>query len=400
MTKIIPYLIQPDAHGEPLRQIDPSETLYQENWLQELLRVHPDILLVAEIEPVFHPLIPIGREVPTPVGYIDNLFISPLGYPVLVETKLWRNPEAKREVLAQVLDYASAISKWTFTDLDKCTREHTRHYDGKSLGLVDWVEAKIGLDVDRGYFEETVSKNLRLGRMLILVVGDRIRGSMVDILGYINQYPHLAVNAALIELQCYTLQEGVDWPLLVVPSILARTEIVERTIVQVDVAVDGTYQVSARQEKQTPTPSSRRSYLSEDAFWEQLKAQAPLSFNPVQRLVSYIRENTGITTKMRSNSIAFHFYLPDSGQRISLFLIRTDGIIECWHTTIPEQLKNGGLDGKIADSYVSDMSRLLTSRTKSLSIYQTADKVDIDAFIAAVDRFTTRLIQTEPADGE
>jgi hypothetical protein len=66
----------------------------------------PNILSVFEIETGFMPLIPIGREVSTVAGYIDNLFISPEGYLSIVETKLWRNPEARREVIGQILDTA------------------------------------------------------------------------------------------------------------------------------------------------------------------------------------------------------------------------------------------------------------------------------------------------------
>ena len=61
--KTIPFLIQKDSRGRSLKPIDLSQPLYPETWLQKLLMDHPDILPVAEIEPVFYPLIPIGREV-------------------------------------------------------------------------------------------------------------------------------------------------------------------------------------------------------------------------------------------------------------------------------------------------------------------------------------------------
>jgi hypothetical protein len=83
-----PYLIYQNSSGEPLIQIDPNQTICQESWLKELLRIHPGILSTAEIEPVFSPLIPIGREVATAVGYIDNLFINPQDYPVLVGDRI------------------------------------------------------------------------------------------------------------------------------------------------------------------------------------------------------------------------------------------------------------------------------------------------------------------------
>src|SRR6266446_9002861 len=90
--------------------VDSSEGVFNEAWLQETLRRNPDVLPVEEFGPVFHPLVPIGKEVPTSAGSIDNLFISHAGYLVLVETKLWRNREARREVVAQLIDYAAALT--------------------------------------------------------------------------------------------------------------------------------------------------------------------------------------------------------------------------------------------------------------------------------------------------
>ena len=392
----IPFLIDSDSNGERLNAIDPGQSLYQENWLQEMIRLHPDILPVSEIESVFSPLIPIGREVPVTAGYIDNLFISAQGYPVIVETKLWKNPEAKRDVLAQLIDYASSVSDWSFEKLDLVARNYTKQFEGHTVGLSDWVDNHYKLEIDKRYFEETVSRNLRLGRILVLVVGDYIRSSVIDMLGYINKYPHLAMNVALIELKCYRVKKESDWPLLVVPSIMARTEIVERSIVQVNVAVDGTSKITATQEKIESKPSVNRSKLTEDEFWQRLKNQEPESLAKAQQLISYYSEKEGVVIQPRDNSIAAHLYLPETGQRISLFFIRTDGVIECWHGTIDLQLSRGGLEKQLLDDYVNDLDPILKHRTKQWSINYPLIKVDVDALIVVIDRFIQKLIQAEP----
>jgi len=74
-----PFLISSDGRGDRLEPAQRQGAAYDEAWLQELLRQHPDILPTAEIEPVFFPLASIGREVATASGAIDNLFISPQG---------------------------------------------------------------------------------------------------------------------------------------------------------------------------------------------------------------------------------------------------------------------------------------------------------------------------------
>jgi hypothetical protein len=46
--------------------------------------------------------VPICTELNTPAGPIGNFMVTPSGLPVLVECKLWRNPEARREVVSQI----------------------------------------------------------------------------------------------------------------------------------------------------------------------------------------------------------------------------------------------------------------------------------------------------------
>ena len=102
-----------------LERIPLNERSFSEVWIQQLINNYPSILPVSEIEASFNPLISIGREISTSVGPLDNLFVSPDGYLTIVETKLWRNPEARREVVGQIIDYAKELSRWSFTDLDR-----------------------------------------------------------------------------------------------------------------------------------------------------------------------------------------------------------------------------------------------------------------------------------------
>ena len=96
-----------------------------EDWLQKLVFSHPETLPVSYIDPAFAPLIPIGREVPTEAGPMDALYLSPDGALVILEAKLWRNPQARREVVGQIIDYATAVAKWSFDDLDSVAMTFT-----------------------------------------------------------------------------------------------------------------------------------------------------------------------------------------------------------------------------------------------------------------------------------
>jgi hypothetical protein len=51
-----------------------AQDTYDEAWLQRLLHRHPRSLPIEELEPGIGRIIPIGLELPTAVGFVDNLF--------------------------------------------------------------------------------------------------------------------------------------------------------------------------------------------------------------------------------------------------------------------------------------------------------------------------------------
>ena len=87
----------------------PRATGWSERRLQELIHDHPTCLPLDQIEPGIGRLVPVCMELPLRVGSVDNLFVTPEGNLVLVEVKLWENPEARRKVVAQALDFATAL---------------------------------------------------------------------------------------------------------------------------------------------------------------------------------------------------------------------------------------------------------------------------------------------------
>lgn len=105
--------------GDQLERIEArSEDGRNEAWLQSVIFEHPEILPVAYFDENYAPVVPVGREISTSSGYIDNLYISPSGAITIVETKLWTNPEKHRTVVAQIIDYAKELSQWSFDDLN------------------------------------------------------------------------------------------------------------------------------------------------------------------------------------------------------------------------------------------------------------------------------------------
>lgn len=111
--------------AELLQRVFINERTLGEGWLQELIYTNPSVLPAGEVRVDASQLIPIGREVAVDSGRLDCLYVSPTGTLTLVEAKLWRNPEAHREVVAQIIQYADELSRWTYEDLDHAAITHT-----------------------------------------------------------------------------------------------------------------------------------------------------------------------------------------------------------------------------------------------------------------------------------
>jgi hypothetical protein len=86
---------------------------YDEKWLQRLLYEHAELIPLKDIDTGDGVVVPLCRELSIPGHggnvYLDLLGVSRTGRLVLVECKLWRNPQARREVIAQITEYAALL---------------------------------------------------------------------------------------------------------------------------------------------------------------------------------------------------------------------------------------------------------------------------------------------------
>ena len=128
---VTPVLIR-NGTATVLRHVPFDERTFKEADLQALLFAHPTLIPVGDIEPIFDRLHPLARELRVGSGFIDLVFMNDEGYLTLVETKLWRNPEARRTVVAQLIDYASHVSN---LDVQRVTTGGTGQPQGRCLGV-------------------------------------------------------------------------------------------------------------------------------------------------------------------------------------------------------------------------------------------------------------------------
>lgn len=229
-----PAIVTGDGTLIPLERIPLRETQIKEHLPQELIRRNPNLLPVAELEPTFAPLITIGWEVgASPAGSIDVLCINPGGRLTIAETKLWRNPQALRDVVSQVIDYASQVSRWSYEDLEQRVVAYNQQFRGSPMGLFQTVVHETGdHGLDEAHFVDRVTTHLRRGRMLLAVAGDGIQERLEDITKYLQVTPSLHFRLMLVEMQFYQLP-GEEDRKLVIPQLVLRSKEVERAVVGV-----------------------------------------------------------------------------------------------------------------------------------------------------------------------
>lgn len=338
---------------------------FSEEWIQKLIHNHPTILPINEIEPSFSPLISIGREISTPVGYLDNLFVSPDGYLTIVETKLWRNPEARREVVGQIIDYAKELSKWTFSDLDNAIISYNRLYNNSSDGLLTTVRKHTELDEsDEQFFADNISKNLKRGRFLLLIVGDGIRESVEDMIEYLSQSPQLHFTLALIELQVFRLSQD-NSSLIVIPQLVTRTKEITRAIVRIEGSYSADLKVNIETDLGTETENKKinaqtRLTITAEDYFEQL--QQKMTDEIVDFAKQIIKDSQEIGYYIEWNTGSFGVKLLDpqgSGVKIGLFTVDKNGLVYLGYSQ--GQLTKLGLPLELSYNLAKDTAAILPS---------------------------------------
>lgn len=241
--------------------------IYDENWIQNLIFKYPDLIPVDEIEPIFSPLIPICRELQTGVGPVDNIYVNSEGFLTIVECKLWRNPDARRDVVGQILDYAKEISALTYEELSESVRSKTK-LKGNALYK---IALEADSELDEVIFVDKVTRNLKKGNFLLLIVGDGIKESVENIANFLQKHAGIHFTFGLVELGVYKF-ESSQKKYLVQPRVLTRTIEIERAVVR----TEGNLIIQAPENQVvTHKQAGIKKKLTEDIFYEKLKKVDP-----------------------------------------------------------------------------------------------------------------------------
>ena len=354
-----PYFL---SNNEPqkMERIPLNEKLFQENWLQNLIHNNPQILPVDDIESGFAPLISIGREISTSVGYVDNLYISPNGYLTIVETKLWRNPEAKREVVGQIIDYAKELTNWTYSKLNESVKKSSQSYNQNSKGIIDLIKDFEELEeIEEFKIIDNIERNLKRGRFLLLIVGDGIRESVEEMIDFLSNSPQIQFTLGLVELQVYK-NPKLENDLIVIPNLITRTREITRAIIKIENNNSNnivTLETDFKEETKTKSQTIRTT-IAEDDFFEQLKQNTDFETTEFAKKILFdAKENGHFVDWNQSTFVVKHIDPNGSGQKITLFVVDRKGLFYLMQSG--EQLKRLGLSTQIANEFAFETAKLV-----------------------------------------
>lgn len=153
-----------------------------EDELQELIYKHPELISEENTE-----LTSIMREVSTRAGRIDVLDIAENGIITIVEVKLARNPQSRREVLAQIFDYISELSNYSYYELNDATN-----------GMLEKVISSFD---NYAELPRLIEDNLKNGIVRLIIAVDESNDGLKRLAEFVARHTDFRID--LVEIKKY-----------------------------------------------------------------------------------------------------------------------------------------------------------------------------------------------------
>jgi hypothetical protein len=217
------FLVADDA--DSLTQM--TETTYiTEGVLQSFLARYPDLLPGDQINPdnprrwllVTREMGVPGAETETGRWSLDHLFLDQDGIPTFVECKRSTDTRARREVVAQMLDYAAnGVEYWKIGSLRQAALE--THGDALDDKIADLIGLSGEEAVDQ-YWKD-VERNLHTRVIRLIFVADDLPKELRRLIEFLNEQM-TDVEVLGVEIKQYAQSDSKQTAL--VPHVIGATE--------------------------------------------------------------------------------------------------------------------------------------------------------------------------------
>lgn len=389
--------ISDNGEAMRLKRIPFMSNSFNECWLQELLASNPSLVPSSEVGAEYSPLVCIGREVPVgsgdTKGYIDNLYVTPSGKIVIVETKLFRNQESRRTVVAQIIDYAKELQKWDAEHIDEVCAEYYYEREKQASRVID-VMAKAGhlTYSDEARLTDSINKSLSNSDFLLLIIGDGIRSSVQQLADFLNENTSMHFNLALAEMEIYQFGEGF----IVVPYLLTKTTVIERYTM-------GGYAPPQILEERSKKQYDPKPILSRQVFIDTFAENGGFDADSITEFICDLEAVDGISVGISPTELTLRFSIDGVVSYPLLTFGISGGHADIWiqPSVIDNALeRNGRFPSEFSDYLEFYKSFVVLSRCKSAPYerrngfyYANVGRVisNSDGFIAAFEHFLSSI---------
>ena len=165
----------------------------EEGKLQDYLEQYPNLIPLGDIVEGASDLLCIGREVVAGSGSIDLLCTDKDGLLTIIETKLRRNPESRREVVGQIVEYASYVCQWSADDIYRIAngyflKSNKAPKSYKNRTIDDIMSEIVGDEFSDEEFRISIGQKLRDGKLRLIIAVDELVEQLRATVTFLNSY--------------------------------------------------------------------------------------------------------------------------------------------------------------------------------------------------------------------
>jgi hypothetical protein len=299
-----------------------SDTPYpDEAYLQDMIYNSPDLIPFEDLGEDARPLILCVKELGLPgSGSTDLVGLDSEGAITIVECKLASNPEAKRKVIGQVLEYAAFLWEMSYDDFDRLI------FEREGEPLVDLMAKRVlQPDWSQEMFRDSVERSLSEGKFRLVIVVDSINNELRRTIQYLNSRDQPNPQIHALELRYFP-----------------------ETNTEVEILVPHLYGISQGGRQVGSTKK-----ITETEFLSQCEY-------PGRRLYAGLKELKKIGHEMRASTMSFSYYVSYGSRSFCPIVVYPKGVsILKWNLT-PEN----GIGEEALNAFSGEVKEITSLRDK------------------------------------
>ena len=217
-------------------------------------------------------------------------------------------------------------------------------------------------EVNERELVDRINRNLRLGRFVLLIVGDGIHEDVEQMADFLNQTPQLQFTLGLVEMGLYAVDPKAEPPeFYVQPRIVARTREVTRAVVEIKTTVQPDEVLVSVPPAATDTQSGRAKITKSD-FIEQLsRSSSPKVVKFAEWVIEHAQAH-GLTITWGDDGPLLKYEDAETGHSFTFGQLSRSGTLASTHRLFGGFRKHG-LDRSICRRYLDQVAALIPGAT-------------------------------------